>query len=244
MLIVHVDNDLISVSLTDDWAIASPSQQALPKPSGPPPVSNAYLWSSQTSFYLYGGAYSDKPEVSPLPFKFWEYNAVSSKWTSHERPQTSSGKNAPEGSTQVESVAEGAGANAPGLGRGWYFGGHLDYKTTAGWSIDTARVYIKSLLEFTFPGSENKAVEDLSDGQAAGAEGVWRNITQGGSQAEGGFPERADGVLLYVPGIGDQGILVGLAGGTADRFSQLNVIDVFDVSTRSVVLFLVELGVV
>lgn len=73
-------------------------------------------------------------------------------------------------------------------------------------------------MEFTFPGHENKDIQSMSDGQTAGSDGAWRNITQGGSQTTAGFPERADGVLLYVPGIGDQGILVGLAGGTADKF--------------------------
>lgn len=107
------------------------------------------------------------------------------------------------------------------LGRGWYFGGHLDYLTTQGWDISVGRVYLKSLVEYTFPGYSNDAVTSLENGKTAGDDGVWRNITQGGLQDEAGFTERADGVLVYVPGFGDEGILLGLTGGTNATFVSL-----------------------
>jgi len=109
------------------------------------------------------------------------------------------------------------------LGRGWYFGGHLDDFTTQGWSNQVARVYLKSLLEFTFPGATNKAVDSLKEGKTAGSDGVFRNITQGGLQTSGSFPSRADGALVYIPGFGAEGILLGLTGGDNDTFVSTKV---------------------
>ena len=89
---------------------------------------------------------------------------------------------------------------------------------------------MKSLLEFTFPGYSNNAVDTLRDGKKAGDGGVYRNITEGGLQDKAGFAERADGLLLYIPGFADEGLLIGLAGGTNDTFTQMNVIDVYDIA--------------
>jgi hypothetical protein len=58
----------------------------------------------------------------------------------------------------------------------------------------------------------------LGTTKAAGSGGVYRNITQGGLQDEAGFTERADGVLVYIPGWGEEGIVLGLAGGTNESF--------------------------
>jgi len=94
----------------------------------------------------------------------------------------------------------------------------LDFLTTEGWSIQTPRLYLKSLLEFTFPGQSNNAVESLGDGKTAGSDGVWRNITYGGLQNTASFPERADSSLVYVPGFGKEGLLIGLTGGDNATF--------------------------
>lgn len=85
-----------------------------------------------------------------------------------------------------------------------------------------------SLLEYTFPGYTNSAISGSS---VAGSSGEFRNITTGGLQNTAGFPERADGVLVYVPGYGKQGIILGLAGGNNQSFTQLNTIDVYDIAT-------------
>jgi hypothetical protein len=37
-------------------------------------------------------------------------------------------------------------------------------------------------------------------------------------QSQAGFTQRADGLLIYVPGFGDEGILLALAGGTNTTF--------------------------
>jgi hypothetical protein len=94
----------------------------------------------------------------------------------------------------------------------------LDDLTTEGWSNQIPRIYLKSLLEFTFPGYTNKQVDSLKDGKTAGEGGVYRNVTEGGLQDTAGFPERADGVLLYIPGFAEEGILLGLTGGVNESF--------------------------
>jgi hypothetical protein len=151
--------------------------------------------------------------TSPVPFSLWEYDLLGKQWKQHNNPQTSSGNNSEGDGQSVQRAAEGAGFSVASVGRGWYFGGHLDGYTTDGWSQSVPRVYLKSLLEFTFPGAVNSAVDSLSDGKGAGSDGAWRNITEGGTQDTAGFPERADGILVFVPGFGPEGILLGLTGG-------------------------------
>ncbi|KAM0717821.1 hypothetical protein Q7P37_006153 [Cladosporium fusiforme] len=227
------NNNFLTLDLTKTWNIASPSLTGLPQPSssGPPAVALGYLWSSHESLFLYGGQFSWKPAESPTAFSTWEYSMLSEEWIEHSNPQTSSGESAPSNSNDVQRAAEGAGVNVPTLGRGFYFGGHLDGYTTQGWSQSVPRVYLQSLLEFTFPGAENDQIESLGDGKTAGEDGVYRNITQGGLQDSAGFTERADGLLIYIPGFGDEGILLALAGGSNETFTQMNNIDVYDIAT-------------
>ncbi|KAF1963235.1 hypothetical protein CC80DRAFT_530146 [Byssothecium circinans] len=223
-------NDFLSLDLTKSWQIAKPSLTGLPKPSGPPAVSLGYLWNSHSSLYLYGGQFSDNPKKSPTANTLWEYNIGSRQWTEHRDPKSSAGDNAENAGQSVQRAAEGAGFSVANLGRGWYFGGHLDDFTTEGWSTQVERLYLKSLLEFTFPGSSNEAVQDLKGGKKAGQDGVYRNITKGGLQGTSSFPARADGTLVYIPGFGEQGTLIGLTGGDNDTFAQMNVVDVFDIA--------------
>lgn len=227
------NNDFLTLDLTKTWQIASPSLTGLPQPSGPPAVALGSLWNSYDSIYLYGGEFSWKPAVSPSPFALWEYNIPSSSWIEHNNPLTSNGVNAPSNDDPVQRAAEGAGVSVPSLGRGFYFGGHEDGYTTAGWSQSIERIYLQSLLEFTYPGYTNDAVYALQGGKTAGTDGIYRNITQGGLQADAGFTARADGLLIYVPGFGDEGILLALAGGTNTTFTQMNEIDVYDIAQSS-----------
>ena len=227
------NNNFLYLPLNDSFTIASPTLKGMPQPSGPPPVANGYLWNSYDSLFLYGGEFSDKPATSPVPYAMWEYDIKAGSWKKHDSPKTSDGTNSDPGNQPVMQAAEGAGISVPELGRGWYFGGHLDGFTVAGWSQSVARVYLRSMIEFTFPGYSNKDIKSLSGGQPAGSDGAWRNITQGGLQESKGFTERADGVLVYVPGYGPEGIILGLAGGTDSTFTEMNIIDVFDVATSS-----------
>lgn len=227
------NNNFLSLDLTKTWQIASPALTGLPQPSGPPNVSLGYLWNSRSSLFLYGGQFSWKPAVSPTAYSTWEYAIADDTWIEHRQPVTSKGISAPSDGTAVQRAAEGAGVNVPSLGRGFYFGGHLDGYTTEGWSQSVPRLYLRSLLEFTFPGVTNDQVESLSNNGVAGSDGVYRNVTDGGQQADVGFTQRADGLLIYVPGFGDQGILLAIAGGTNESFTQMNQLDVYDIATSS-----------
>ncbi len=181
--------------------------------------------------FLYGGEFADNPYAQPAPVSTWKYTIASKTWAEYQNPQTSAGNNSDVGGVPIQRAAEGAGISVPELGTSWYFGGHLDLATTPGWSSNTARVYLRSLLEFTHPGYTNDGVQSLASGTGTGDGGAYRNITQGGLQNDAGFSERADGVLAFVPGWGEKGVLIGLGGGTADSFSNdMSVLDVYDIA--------------
>ncbi|KAL8918128.1 MAG: hypothetical protein Q9172_005555 [Xanthocarpia lactea] len=226
-------NDFFTVDLTKSWDISAPSIKGLPQPSGPPAVANGYLWHSNDSLFLYGGIVSDSPPAVPDPYTLWEYQITSARWVEHSNPKTWEGNNSASGNQPVQQSGEGAGVTVPELGRGYYFAGHFDAFTTPGWSVQTPRIYLKSLLEFTFPGYTNDGVEELAGGKVAGSDGVWRNVTEGGIQDQAKFPSRADGALVHVPGFGAQGILLSIGGGQEKSFSQMNVIDVYDIATST-----------
>lgn len=216
------NNDFVSLDLTKTWDRSSPALTRLPQPSGPPAVAMGALWHSYDALWLYGGMFSDNPATSPLPVSTWKYDLAGQSWEEFESPQTSAGNFSDGGGQPVQRSAEGAGLSVPEIGRAYYFGGHLDLFTTEGWSNQIARVYLKSFLEFTFPGYANTGVQSLGTDTAAPREGIYRNITEGGLQDSAGFTERADGTLVYIPGWGSEGIVLGLAGGTNESFVSLS----------------------
>lgn len=207
----------------------------MPQPSGPPAVSLGYLWNDFDHLFLYGGEF-DFPSTNPAPVSTWMYDIASSTWTELKDPKTSAGQYSDGGDAPVQRAAEGAGVSVPELGLSWYFGGRVDWATTPGWSNQIPRVYLKSLLEYTHPGYSNVQVESLHNAGAPSS-GAYRNITWAGEQNQDGFTERADGVLVYVPGWGPGGILLGLGGGvvgdndTTDAFSSMTTIDVYDIAS-------------
>ncbi|CZT14312.1 uncharacterized protein RCC_00289 [Ramularia collo-cygni] len=226
------NNNFLSLDLTESWQISTPRLTGLPQPSGPPNISLGALWNSYDSLFVYGGQFSDSPPEEPSAFSLWEYDIAESVWNEHSDPVTSKGVSAPSDGDKVQRAAEGAAVSVPSLGKAFYFGGHLDGYTTEGWSQSIARVYLQSLLEYTFPGYANPQVDALHSSDAP-AEGIYRNITEGGLQAEAGFTKRADGLLIYVPGFGDDGILVALAGGTNESYTQMNTVNVYDIAKSS-----------
>lgn len=228
-----IDNDFLSIDLTKTWSIASPIIQGYAQPSGPPPVANGYLWASYDSLFLYGGEFSDAPATSPSPESMWEYSIASTSWIEHADPVTAAGANAPTGGQAIHRTAEGAGFSFAALGRGWYFAGHQDGYTVPGWSQSVARIYLTSLLEYTFPGYTNSEVKSLAGGTTAGSDGVYRNITDGDLATQAGFPEVGDSALVFIPSYGDEGLLISLAGGDQTTFTQMNIIDLYDVATSS-----------
>jgi hypothetical protein len=171
--------------------------------------------------------------ATPDVFGLWEYDILSSSWREHSNPTTSAGINSEPGGVVVQGAAEGSGFSVKSLGQGWYFGGHLDFLTSPRWSIQTPRVYLRSFIEYTFPGYTNPGVDSLANNKNAGADGAWRNITNAGIQDQAGFTERADGLIVWVPGWGADGILLSLGGGTNQSFSQMNIIDVYDVANST-----------
>ncbi|KAK6336530.1 hypothetical protein TWF696_002080 [Orbilia brochopaga] len=195
------NNDFLSLDLSKNFDIASAPIQGLPKPGGPPAVALGYLWNDLTDLYLYGGQYSDSPPAEPDDFQLWKYSISGKSWSV---PQTSNA-----GGGQIQRAAEGAGVSVPNRRKGYYFGGHLDGYTTKGWSQSTPRLYLTSMVEYDM------------------ASATWHNHTESGAS----FPERADGVLTYIPW-GEDGILLALGGGNNVTFSQLNIIDVFDIKNN------------
>ncbi|KAI0406093.1 hypothetical protein F4802DRAFT_613721 [Xylaria palmicola] len=228
------NNDFLTVDLTKSWDISSPSIKGMTQPSGPPAVSLGYLWNDFDHLYLYGGEFD--LSSTPSPVSTWMYDIASSTWTELKNPKTSAGEFSDAGGAPIQRAAEGAGVSVPELGLSWYFGGHLDWATTPGWSNQVPRVYLKSLLEFTHPGYANVQIDSLHNAGAP-SEGAYRNITWAGDQNQDGFTERADGVLVYVPGWGPGGILLGLGGGavgdheTTDAFAPMATIDVYDIAS-------------
>ena len=191
------NNDFLTLDLSQTWQTGGPPLKGLPQPDGPPEVALGYLWNSYDSLFLYGGQFSWKPPVAPTPFATWEYQISAGNWVEYSDPLTAAGESAPSGGVPVQRSSEGAGANVPSLGRGFYFGGHEDGYTTPGWSQSIARIYLQSLLEYTFPGYTNPDVTSIKSAPA-GSGGVYRNITQGGLQSAAGFTQRAEGLLIYI----------------------------------------------
>ncbi|RAL65239.1 hypothetical protein DID88_001345 [Monilinia fructigena] len=212
------NNDFVKLDLTRTWQIASPVLSGLPKPSGPPAVAMGSLWHTYDSLFLYGGEFSDSPQTSPSAVATWKYDIAAATWTEFSNPQTEAGNSSDVAPADVQRAAEGAGLSVPELGRSWYFGGHLDLYTTPGWSNQVARVYLKSLLEFTHPGYTNDGVASLGTTRGAGA----------GSGGKGLM------VSLYMFRVGEKmGLLLGLAGGTNETFTEMNIIDVYDIANST-----------
>lgn len=225
------NNYLLTLDLTKDWSTDSPALKGLEVPDGPPAVANGYLWRDYDNLYLYGGQFADNPYVNPAPESIWRYSVRDEEWTEFKEPKTSEGNYSTPDNQPVRRSAEGAGISVPELGLSWYFGGHIDWATVPGWSRQIDRVYLKSLLEFTHPGFTNTGVDDISSNSGAAEGGVFRNITEGGVQKDD-FPERADGVLVFVPGWGKSGVLIGMAGGTGDSFTHnLETLTVYDIAS-------------
>ena len=141
------NNDFFTLDVTKSWDISSPSIAGLPQPSGPPPISNGYLWNSYDALYLYGGEYSDNPLATPSPYSLWQYDIASSKWTETQTPKTSAGNNSDGGDQPVLGSAEGAGISVPELGRGFYFAGHQDSHTTPGTYVLDLVIAIRKQVE-------------------------------------------------------------------------------------------------
>lgn len=225
------NNYFLTLDLTEDWKTDKPALKGLEIPDGPPAVANGYLWRDYENLFLYGGQFADNPYKSPAAESLWKYNIQDQKWTEFQNPETSKGNFSEPAGQPVHRSAEGAGVSVPELGLSWYFGGHQDWATIPGWSRQIPRIYLNSLLEFTHPGYSNDGVDKIASGNGAGDGGIFRNITSGGIQADE-FPNRADGILVFVPGWGKKGVLIGMAGGAKDVFTRnFETLTVYDIES-------------
>lgn len=104
------------------------------------------------------------------------------------------------------------------------FGGHLDDHTVEGWSNQVARVYLDSLVSFDLGSQTFTNITSFSS-----------NATSGGNSAPESAPvHRADGVFVYVPGLGTgkKGIIVAIGGATETQFVDNSVLDVYDLGSE------------
>ena len=136
------DNYFLTFDLSIPFNISSPPLTGLPvaplPPLGPPAVSLGALWPSSDGNYLYqfGGECSDTPATLPSTELVWKYDIINKTWQSI----------IPKGDT-IQRPAEGASGLIPtGQGKGVYVGGHLDAFTVPGWSIQTPREYLQSMI--------------------------------------------------------------------------------------------------
>lgn len=113
--------------------------------------------------------------------------------------------------------------NRPTSRLGLVFGGHLDDHTVEGWSNQIARVYLDSLVSFDLGSQTFTNITSFSS-----------NATSGGNSAPESAPvHRADGVFVYVPGLGTgkKGIIVAIGGATETQFVDNSVLDVYDLGS-------------
>ena len=82
----------------------------------------------------------------------------------------------------LPGLAGGAGVSVPGIGRAWYLGGVQDNRTTGGMK---GRLAVKGMLEFRG--------------------GSVKNLTTP-------FDGLLGAMMVYIPGIGKEGILVKIGG--------------------------------
>ncbi|CAO2658822.1 Nn.00g065450.m01.CDS01 [Neocucurbitaria sp. VM-36] len=179
-----------------------PAQYAnLSKPANVPSVSGGYLWADETNkcFYQFGGEYT--AGNSPTDFSLWTYDVLLNQWNSTD--YTSSER-------LLQRLSFGAGTQVESLGRGYYFGGWMNNRTTPTWT--GPEIATSHLVEFDF------------------TEGIIKNIT--GPDDIG----RAEGQLIFLPA-SDKGVLIYF-GGIEDPFhngsslaANMTLIHIYDIAS-------------
>jgi hypothetical protein len=189
------------------------------------------LWNSYDSLFQYGGRFSDG--VIPSAFSLWDYGIQGKNWAERAQPKATGGNVSEPAGLAIQRVAGGAGVSVSAQGKGYYFGGYVDNYTDPTWPNGTARQYLRSMVEYTFPGYGNTGVQGLSVNVTAGSDGAWRNITTAGIQAQAGFTPRSGNVIGHYPGWGIDGVILSIAGGDNDTqtLMPMNIIEVYDVQT-------------
>lgn len=135
--------------------------------------------------------------------------------------------------------SEGASALVPGIGTNnapmaYYFGGHLDWASVAGWSTSTPRVFLDSMVQLDLGSLSWTNYSSFT----TASDTTFVNAT-----VEGTPTIRADGTLTYVPSVGPsgKGVLVAIGGGqnfqslsqNSNRSIDNSALDVFDLSSKT-----------
>lgn len=198
----------------------------MPQPSAQQPaVANGFLWNSYDSLFQFGGRFSDG--VTPPPVSLSDYGIEGKSWAERVEPRTNGGNNSEPANRVLSRPAFGGGVSVTAQGKGYYFGGLLPSNGNG------SSQYLRSMVEYTFPGYGNTGVTGLSLNVTAGANGAFRNITTAGIQSQAGFTPRGHNVLQHFPGWGIDGVILSIAGGdnNTGTLMPMNIIEVYDVQT-------------
>ncbi|KAA1135319.1 hypothetical protein PGTUg99_009622 [Puccinia graminis f. sp. tritici] len=227
-------NALLSLDLSTSWNAGSPALSLVEKdnsnPYSPPAVSLGALWASADGqqLYLWGGQFADNPAVNPGPMNTYLYSIPNRSWKSINTTGDS-----------VLRPSEGASALVPGIGSNgspmaYYFGGHLDWASVAGWSTSTPRVFLDSMVQLDLGSLSWTNYSSFTTAS---------NTNFVNATVEGTPTIRADGTLTYVPSVGPsgKGVLVAIGGGqnfqslsqNSNRSIDNSALDVFDLSTKT-----------
>ncbi|OAV98673.1 hypothetical protein PTTG_07694 [Puccinia triticina 1-1 BBBD Race 1] len=227
-------NALLSLDLSTSWNAGSPALTLVEKdnsnPYSPPAVSLGALWASADAqqLYLWGGQFADNPSVNPGPMNTFVYNIPNRSWKSINTSGDS-----------VLRPSEGASALVPGIGSNgapmaYYFGGHLDWASVAGWSTSTPRVFLDSMVQLDLGSLSWTNYSSFTTAS---------NTNFINATVEGTPTIRADGTLTYVPSVGPsgKGVLVAIGGGqnfqsvsqNSNRSIDNSALDVFDLSSKT-----------
>lgn len=207
--------------MTKDWSTEPLALTQLEIPDGSQAVDNGFLWQDYHNLYLYGGQFSDLPYVDPAPESLWRHSIKGKGWTEFTDSEASDGNFSAPGGEPVRRAAEGAGVPVPELGLSGFL---VDIYCRLGYRSRQAQGYRPRLSQeligaytpwlgtLILESTRSRAAQPLPmvASFAASPPAVFKKTD---------FPGRADGVLVFVLGLGHQGVLIGLAGGTADTFT-------------------------
>lgn len=156
------------------------------------------------------------------------YNITARSW----RPINTTGDNVLRASEGASAVVPGIGSN--GAPMAFYFGGHLDWASVLGWSTETPRIFLDSMVQLDLGSLSWTNYSSFSPASST---------TFQGAVLEGTPTIRADGTLTYVPSVGlsGRGVLVAIGGGqnfqslsqNSNRSIDNSALDVFDLSTKT-----------
>jgi hypothetical protein len=190
---------LIEIPLTDSWdwkvnitEIAIAKSANSKTGTYPPNLSGGAMWAGlpgDDQIYTYGGTYFQLNSTfgnvgaDPATYTLWSYTKGANSWNQFD-----------VSSASPQRPSNGAYADAPDQGLGFYLGGQLDKASQLSTSgFDNSTVGIAGMIMVNMTSASPRA----------------RNISTSTAFPNGGV---VGGSLSYVPAIADYGILVALGG--------------------------------